>query len=148
MSEPNEQIQPKNPVDDTEVDLEAEFHSSNVQEVLDKLAEPVSKFFITKTKAELLEGALKFNAQLYPVADASDIAANPQLAAREYWVELEHAELNDTITYPGAFGKTTEAQPRLSRRAPLIGEHNREIYEEELGISVEKLDSLKETGII
>ncbi|MFC1900546.1 CaiB/BaiF CoA transferase family protein [Chloroflexota bacterium] len=118
------------------------------QEMLDRLAEPVSKFFISKTKAELLEGALKFNAQLYPVADASDIAANPQLTAREYWVELEHPELNDTINYPGAFGKTTEAQPRLSRRAPLVGEHNMEIYEDELGISNEKIQSLKKAGII
>jgi benzylsuccinate CoA-transferase BbsE subunit len=118
------------------------------QETLDMLAEPVSKFFMTKTKAELLEGALKFNAQLYPVADASDIVANPQLAVREYWVELEHPELGAAITYPGAFGKSTEAPPRLSRRAPLIGEHNREIYEKELGISREKLAALKRAKVI
>jgi len=118
------------------------------QETLDKIAEPVSRFFMTKTKAELLAGALKFNAQLYPVADTSDIVSNPQLAARNYWVELEHPELNAAITYPGAFGKTSEAPPGLSRRAPLIGEHNHEIYEKELGISSEKLVALKRAKVI
>jgi probable Rubsico expression protein CbbX len=37
MSEANEQVPPESLPDDTQVDLEAELHSSNIQEVLDKL---------------------------------------------------------------------------------------------------------------
>jgi crotonobetainyl-CoA:carnitine CoA-transferase CaiB-like acyl-CoA transferase len=36
----------------------------------------------------------------------------------------------------------------ISRRAPLIGEHNQEIYEGELGFSKEEMLSLKQAGII
>jgi len=117
-------------------------------DVVEKLSEPTGKFFMSHTKAELLELALKHNAQLYPLASTADTVKNPQLAAREFWVELEHPELGDTITYPGAFGKTTEAPPRISRRAPLIGEHNEEIYEKELGISREKILTLKQARVI
>jgi len=92
------------------------------QEVVDRLEEPPRRFFMTHTKAELLEGALKHRAMLYPVSTAKDTIESVQLAARGFWVELEHPELGTTITYPGAFAKTSEAAPRVSRRAPRIGE--------------------------
>jgi benzylsuccinate CoA-transferase BbsE subunit len=118
------------------------------QEEYDRIAAPVSKFFMAHTKAELLAGAAKHNAQLYPVSTTRDILENPQLMAREYWAEVEHPELGTTITYPGPFGKTSEASPRITRRAPLIGEHNAEIFENELGLSREKLVIMKEIGVI
>jgi hypothetical protein len=37
---------------------------------------------------------------------------------------------------------------KMRRRAPLIGEHNEEIYHGELGISKEQLIALKNTGVI
>ena len=45
---------------------------------------------------------------------------------------------------------TNEGEPRvgLRRRPPLIGEHNREIYLDELGLSVEELIGLRRGGVI
>jgi len=120
----------------------------NPEEILIKIAEPTSKFFMSHTKAELLQGALEYNVQVYPINSAIEIANNVQLKSRDYWVTLEHPELGTSITYPGAFAKTTEVPPRVTRRAPLIGEHNREIYGEEMGFSEEKLRALKHKGII
>ena len=117
-------------------------------EVQERIAEPTRKLFMLHTKEELLEGALKHNAQVYPMASIDEILENPQLAAREYWVEVAHPELSTTITYPGPFAKTTEAPPRISRRAPLIGEHNQEIYDKELGISREELLILRQAKVI
>ena len=85
---------------------------------------------------------------LYPVATTDDMLENAQLAARGFWEEVEHPELGTTITYPGSFANSSEISPRISRRAPLIGEHNQEIYEQELGISKEKLVTLKQAGVI
>ncbi len=109
--------------------------TATAQEVVDRMEEPVGKFFMTHTKAELLEGAVKHHFMLYPVSTTRDIVESVQLAARKFWVEVEHPELGTTITYPGAFTYSSEVSPRISRRAPLIGEHNREIYEKELGTS-------------
>ncbi len=118
------------------------------QEEMSKIDEPTARFFMAHTKAELLEGAVKYSVMMYPVATTDDMLENRQLKARNFWVELEHPELGVSLTYPGAFAKTTEIPPGLTRRAPLIGEHNQEIFEQELGISREKLIILKQAGVI
>ncbi|MFC1966969.1 CaiB/BaiF CoA transferase family protein, partial [Chloroflexota bacterium] len=116
------------------------------QDVVDRLEDPTRKFFMSHTKAELFEGALKHRAMLYPVSTSKDILENTQLAARGFWVDVEHPELGTTITYPGAFAHSSEAPPKISRRAPLIGEHNQEIFNE-LSLSNGKLGNLKEADI-
>jgi len=102
------------------------------QEIIDRLEEPMHRFFLSHTKAELMEGALKRGVMLYPVSTTADMRQSVQLAAREFWVNLEHPELGVSVPYPGAFTKSTELPPVISRRAPLIGEHNQEILEKEL----------------
>ncbi len=82
------------------------------------------------------------------MATTKDTLESIQLAAREFWVELEHPELGTTLTYPGAFARTSEKPPKISRRAPLIGEHNREILGRELGIPEEQLTELHQAGVI
>ena len=100
------------------------------------------------TKSELYEAAIKKDIILYPLATAGDIVESQQLKARGYWTEVEHPELNTAITYPGAFAKMSKTSCGISRRAPLIGEHNQEIYEGELGFSKEEMLSLKQAGVI
>jgi crotonobetainyl-CoA:carnitine CoA-transferase CaiB-like acyl-CoA transferase len=126
----------------------SKFGAETAQEDVDRIEASTARFFMARTKAELSEGALKHGVQLYPVATPADILESPQLVARNFWQEVEHLELGTTITYPGAFANASEAPPRISRRAPLIGEHNEEIYEKELRISKEKLLALKQAGVI
>ena len=126
----------------------SKFGFETTQEEMDKIEAPTGRFFLAHTKKELFEGALKNGVQLYPVSTPADMLDSPQLAAREFWEKVEHPELGTTITYPGAFANASEAPPRISRRAPRIGEHNREIYGKELGISAEKLVILKQSGVI
>ncbi|MFC2015099.1 CaiB/BaiF CoA transferase family protein [Chloroflexota bacterium] len=118
------------------------------QEEMDQIDEATSRFFMSLTKAEILEGAVKNKVMLYPVFTTADMLESPQLAARGFWEEVEHPELGTSITYPGAFGVFSEMPLRISRRAPLIGEHNQEIYGQELGIPKEKLVVLKQAGVI
>ena len=85
---------------------------------------------------------------LYPVADCEDIINDTQLLARNYWEEVEHQELNTSISYPGGFVKASEAPLKIKRRAPLIGEHNAEILIKELGYSNDDMCSLESIGVI
>lgn len=124
------------------------FNYPLTQETVDGIEKPTREFFMKHTCAELFDGAEKFNIILYPVSTPEDMLKSPQLAARKYWVEVEHPELGRTITYPGAFSNASETPPRILCRAPLIGEHNQEIYEKELGFSQEQLLSLKQARII
>lgn len=118
------------------------------QEEIDAIEEPVSKFFMKHTKEYLDREAEKRRILLYPVATVEDIWRNPQLKARDFWVEIEHPELNRTITYQRPCIRYSEASLRLMHRAPLIGEHNVEIYSTELGFSKEELRILKSAGVI
>jgi len=118
------------------------------QEQVDAWESSLIDFFANKTKAELYEQALKRRTILYPVSNTKDMVENIQLEEREFYVDVEHPELGETITYVGAPYKMTETTWRISRRAPLIGEHNQEIYVGELGFSEQEMRLLKEARVI
>ena len=117
------------------------------QEVHNRLEKPIGSFFLRHTKAELYEGAIKRRIMLYPVLNIKDIAENPQLASRDFWVKREHDEVDDSIIYPGVFAKASETPCKIAHRAPLIGEHNEAILKE-LGLSKRDMSVLKQAGAI
>ena len=118
------------------------------QEDFDRIMEPVAGFLKGLTKKEFFEEAVKRRIMGYPVSTAKDIIENPQLKARGVWQDVEHPELGTSITYPGPWVKMSQSSCGIQRRAPLIGEHNNDIYQKELGITEEELIILKQGGII
>jgi crotonobetainyl-CoA:carnitine CoA-transferase CaiB-like acyl-CoA transferase len=118
------------------------------EDVACEINEVLTKFFSRHTKQELYEGAIKRGIQIVPALTAKETREFPQLADRDYWLKISHPELNTTITYPGGFIRSTETACGIRHRAPLIGEHNEEIYKKELGISGKDLIILKQSGII
>ena len=118
------------------------------QKDFDQIMEPVGKFLLTLTKAEFQEESVKRRIMGYPVSTAKDIVENPQLRSRDIWQELEHPELNASITYPGRWVTMSGSACEIRRKAPLIGEHNHEVYVKELGISEKDMLMLKQGGII
>ena len=118
------------------------------QEQIDRWEELWINFFKTRTMAELYEEAVKRGILIYPVATVEEIMKSKQLAARDFFVPLKHTELGVSITYPGAPFKSSEVDLKLRRRAPLIGEHNYDIYVKELGLSPAELVALKERNVI
>ncbi len=122
--------------------------SKMTQEEMDRIQEPFDTFLMTKTTAEFSEEAAKRGIMGCPVSNSQDICEDHHLEARGFWEKAKHPELNDTLTYCGPFVKLSEASMGIYRRAPLIGEHNGEIYGGELGISFQELALLKQAGII
>jgi crotonobetainyl-CoA:carnitine CoA-transferase CaiB-like acyl-CoA transferase len=123
-------------------------YSNMTQETVDRMAAPTAKFFASHTKEELLEGAVRHRILFYPQFTTSDLLKSSQLNARKYWVDMEHPELGTAITYPGPFAKLSETPIKYTRRAPLIGEHNQEIYGKELGMANKEIQALKKAKII
>ena len=119
------------------------------QDLADKVGKAIEAFTLTKTKDELYEeGAFSKFILIAPVSSTRDISNDIQLKARNYWVKVPHPELGESLPYCGPFVPMTETPPIPTRRAPLIGEHNREIYLTELGISEADLKQHKNKGII
>ena len=108
----------------------------------------LAQFFKMHTKAELLQMAIESRFQIGPCNDASDVLVHPQLEARQFWKEIEHPELGVSLKYPGGAVKLSEGYCGVRHRAPLIGEHNTEIYQKELKWSTSKIDDLKARRVI
>ena len=104
---------------------------------------------MTKTKEELYnKGAFEYTILIAPVSTTKDISEDIQLAARQFWVELPHPELGRNLPYAGPFIQLSETPITYQRRAPLTGEHNREIYCGELGFTETQLAELQKKGVI
>ena len=117
------------------------------QEFIDRVENAIEPFIITKTKNELYEESIKRRILIAPIQTTREIAEDPQLKYRDFWLEIEHPELQDTLTYVGPSIRLTETPVRFRRCAPLIGEHNQEIYTE-LGLSKDELIALREREVI
>lgn len=104
-------------------------------------------FLLTHTKRELVEGGLKRRMVVAPVNTTEDLSSDPQLLARQFFVDLDVPEVG-VLRYPGAPYRLTGTPWSLKRPAPRIGEHNLEIYEGELGIPRQRLAVLKSAGVI
>ncbi len=83
-----------------------------------------------------------------PVNTVKEVAEDSHLAARGFLVDVEHPELGTSVRYPGPPYRLSETPWGIARRAPMIGEHNLEIYEGELGLSRGRITSLKQEGVI
>jgi crotonobetainyl-CoA:carnitine CoA-transferase CaiB-like acyl-CoA transferase len=108
---------------------------------------PIAQFFLKHTRAALFDGAIERHIMLFPVYHYSDLLLDRQLAAREFWATVEYPGLG-TIVYPGAFGKCSETPLAMRRPAPAVGEHNVEIYRDELGITDSELRELERNKVI
>ncbi len=122
--------------------------STITQEQVDEIEDIVCKFFLSMTKDEIFKEAVKVGIYIAPVFTVKDIYTYPHLEARNFWVDIEHPELNDVITYPGEFVEIDRAPWKVYRRPPRIGEHNMEIYGNELSLSKEQLIILKQANVI
>ncbi len=79
--------------------------------------------------------------------DAGDMVACPHLAARSFYHDVEHP-VAGPASYPGMAAALSERPPRAPAPAPLLGQHNAEIYGGELGYSNEELAALRYAGVI
>jgi crotonobetainyl-CoA:carnitine CoA-transferase CaiB-like acyl-CoA transferase len=107
------------------IDWDAFDNRTLTQEQVDALEGEVGAFFRTITKREFFAGVIERNMLGYPVADASDVYADAQLRAREFWQETPID--GTTVPFPGGFALFDGERPRIRRRAPRLGEHDAEV---------------------
>lgn len=81
-----------------------------------------------------------------PVNTMADLFASEHLKAREFFVQISH-QIAGTLTYPGAPFKPSEGGYAIHRPAPLLGQHNDEVYAK-IGLSQSEIEELKKQKII
>jgi crotonobetainyl-CoA:carnitine CoA-transferase CaiB-like acyl-CoA transferase len=79
-----------------------------------------------------------------PINSIGEMAADPQTLAREMVVELEHPRAGKTRAL-GLPVKLSRTPGKVSRPAPVLGQHTREVLAE-FGFSASEIDSLVSSG--
>jgi crotonobetainyl-CoA:carnitine CoA-transferase CaiB-like acyl-CoA transferase len=81
------------------------------------------------------------------VQNAEDLAKDPHLTARDFFVSLEHPALGKTVTDASPIRFKKKSRDKW-KAAPLLGEDNEYVYVELLGFTKEEFSSYVERGII
>ncbi len=82
-----------------------------------------------------------------PVNSAPAVMGDAQLLGREYFVAIDRAVVG-THLYPGAVARIPETPLRADQPAPLLGEHNQEVFREMLGMTDAEIAELEDAGVI
>ena len=122
---------------DQQVILESQEHISEV----------LLRFFPKISSEEAYRGAQERGLAWGAVRTVDDILDDPHWRDRGYFVEVEHPELGESFTYPGTWASYSDTPLGIERRAPLLGEHNAEVYAE-LGLDGSALAALRAGGAI
>lgn len=81
------------------------------------------------------------------VQNAGDLAQDPHLAARKFFVHLKHPVLGRTLNDRPPI-RFTEDETGSWKAAPQLGEDNRYVFRELLGLTEEELLHYRENGVI
>jgi crotonobetainyl-CoA:carnitine CoA-transferase CaiB-like acyl-CoA transferase len=83
----------------------------------------------TKTKAELLEGALDRRLLIAPVTTTADVVDSPQLTYRDYWEAVDVGD-EEPVMFNGLIAKCTATPLPTLGPPPRLGEHTEEVLSE------------------
>jgi crotonobetainyl-CoA:carnitine CoA-transferase CaiB-like acyl-CoA transferase len=80
------------------------------------------------------------------VQDAKDLAQDPQLRGRSFFIKVDHP-IRGEVILDGNPIKLSATPAQCQRAAPLLGQDNNYVYQELLGMKQEEIVSYTEQGI-
>ncbi|MGE5817938.1 MAG: CaiB/BaiF CoA transferase family protein [Deltaproteobacteria bacterium] len=107
----------------------------------------IAEFCSRHTKEELYEEGQKRRIAVTPINTAGEFINSEQVKERELFVEMEHPVIGKYAQF-GPVPRFSESAGAITRPAPLMGQHNKEIYCGELGMSNDDLVALRASGVI
>ncbi len=97
--------------------------------------------------AELVEALQGAGVCAYAVQNCVDLHADPNLNAFDFWHWLDHKEMGPS-PYEGLQHRLSGTPGELRSPAPVLGEHNDEVFRDLLGLSDQEIAELKREQII
>ena len=111
-----------------------------------ELASTIEERLRERTSADWIQAFEAAGVPVGPVNTIGDMLGDPQVAAREMVIEVDHPRAGRTRAL-GMPVKFSDARADLTRPAPLLGQHSREILAE-LSYSAEEIAALERDGAV
>ncbi len=113
----------------------------------DALVPVLSSHFHTRTTSEWIGRLRAAGVPCGPVNDIPTALDSPQAQHRQVVQTITDGN-GDKIPLIGPVPKLDRSPPQIFRPPPLLGEHTDEVLREKLALTPEKIDSLRESGVI
>jgi formyl-CoA transferase len=113
---------------------------------VDALTQIVEQWTATRSKQEVMKIMGEAGVPCGAVLDSVELLNDPHLCEREMVVTVDHP-VRGKFTMPGCPVKLEDSPVEL-KSAPLLGQHNAEVYRQMLGLGDADLEQLKHQGII
>lgn len=112
------------------------------------LKEIIEKWTTQYEIDEIVDNLLEKGVPSCPINTIDRLVKDPHIAvAREMFVDVDHPVAGKT-TLTGNHIKLSDKKAEIKTPAPTLGQHNYDIYGEFVGLSKEKIDELKEKGVM
>jgi crotonobetainyl-CoA:carnitine CoA-transferase CaiB-like acyl-CoA transferase len=105
------------------------------------------RHFAGRRRDELLPALTAGGVPCGAVRTVPDALADPQLAARDMIVSLEHATIG-SVRVLGTPLKLSDTRPSVRRPPPALGQHTDAVLSHDLGLSVREIEALRTAGAI
>ena len=109
--------------------------------------ENVLAWCLGHTKGEIWRLAQDARVPSGPVNSTKELMADPHFRERGFWSKVYHTYTGE-LEYPGRPFVPSETCWRVRRPAPLLGQHNMEIFCGRFGYSSSELAKIREMGVI
>jgi crotonobetainyl-CoA:carnitine CoA-transferase CaiB-like acyl-CoA transferase len=109
--------------------------------------EDVTEWITNRTVEEAVTELAEIGVPVGAVLDLDQSQMNPHALAREMFVKVQHPTMGE-LTEPGFPIKFSETKGDNTDPAPLLGEHNFEVYKRLLDLTEEEVEALRKEGVI
>jgi crotonobetainyl-CoA:carnitine CoA-transferase CaiB-like acyl-CoA transferase len=107
----------------------------------------ISQWMPNHTKEEIYHQGQTARVPAAPIRNPKEVVDSEQFKARGFFRETEHSEMGK-VRIPAAPYQFSRTPWEVRCPAPLLGQHNEDIYCHRLGLSKQDLVKLREAGVI
>ncbi len=107
----------------------------------------VGAWTLGKTKDEVVALLNEAHVPCAPVKTAREVATDPHLEARGFWVDIDHPRRGRTRVPISPIRLHTGGKPEIRSPAPTLGQHTETVLAELLALRAEELKELRAAGV-
>jgi crotonobetainyl-CoA:carnitine CoA-transferase CaiB-like acyl-CoA transferase len=114
------------------------------RETVDRL---VAAWTGSRTRDQVMETCLEFAVPAGPLNTIADVFEDPQFAARENLLKIQHPELGE-IVIPNVVPRLSESPGAVNSLGPSLGASTDDILRDLLNLNTDAIEALKKDGVV